>query len=550
MNQKFVILAILDGWGISAPNEGNAISLSNIINISKLNSSCPHTQLSASGESVGLPRGEAGNTEVGHLNIGAGRIVYQDLSRINMSIAEGSFFKNPVFLKAFEHALKNKSNLHLMGLVGAGGVHSNIEHLFALLQLCSRNKFDRVFLHLFTDGRDSPATSSKTYIDSVKEVINKEGVGQIASIMGRYWAMDRDFRWDRTQKAYEALTQGKGELVKSYEEAIDQSYNKGKTDEFIEPSLICNSQGKPVSLISDNDAVIFFNFRVDRPRQLTRAFVYEDFTKAGSNIDFDPFLEKYKKRHLFSLNLTKSSTFNRSLKLKNLYFVTMTEYEKNYDKENVNVAFLPEHVDMPLGRIISEKGYRQLRVAESEKERFVTYYFNGLREKPFDLEDRLIVASPKVATYDLKPEMSAGSMTDSLLNKLKADLSYKFIIINYANPDMVGHTGNIGAAVKACEKVDECVGRLANFALAHEGSLIITADHGNVEEMINKQTGQIDTEHSNFPVPFIVVNSSLLGRGQTLQSGILADIAPTILALLGIPIPSEMSGRNLLKEII
>lgn len=545
MSPKFVILAVLDGWGISAPSASNAISIANCININRYVAGYPHTLLQAAGESVGLPRGEAGNTETGHLNLGAGRIIYQDLLRINMSIAEGTFFTNQSLVGAINHAVKNNSNLHIMGLVGAGGVHSNLEHMFAILQLCNKNNFSKVYLHLFTDGRDSPPTAAKIYLNRIKEIITKEKVGEIATIMGRYWAMDRDFRWERTEKAYNALTLGLGNLVKSAEEAVEISYDSGKTDEFIEPSIIDQN-----GLIKDNDSVIFFNFRVDRPRQLSRAFVFDDFMKASSNISFDPFLVKYQKKHL---NLNKEvkqvMPFDRKYKLNNLYFCTMTQYEKPLVDEGCMVAFPPETVDMPLGRVISENGYHQLRASESEKERFVTFYFDGQHEVAFDLEDRLIVPSPKVATYDLKPEMSAIELTDSVLAKLKNNSNYKFILINYANPDMVGHTGNIGSAVKACQVVDDCVARLANFALAYDGALVITADHGNCEEMIDAQSGQIETEHSNNPVPLIVIFKDLMGKGETLPSGILADVAPTVLGLLGIPIPTQMTGRNLLGDM-
>lgn len=548
MTSKFVILTVLDGWGISVPSAGNAISLANTVNINRYMASYPHAELSASGEAVGLPKGEAGNTETGHLNLGAGRIVYQDLMRINMSIADGTFFTNPILVAAIDHAIKNNSNLHLMGLVGAGGVHSNLDHLFALIHLCAQKNFNRVFIDLFTDGRDSPPTSAKIYIDRLKEVINREKVGQIASIMGRYWAMDRDYRWERTEKAYKALTEGLGNLVKTPEEAIDMSYNVGKTDEFVDPALITNAEGKPLSLISSNDAVMFFNFRIDRPRQLSRAFVFNDFTKAGSTISFDPFLVKYKKKHILSTeSATVAAPFNRSPKLSNLYFSTMTEYEKTLITEGAFAAFPPETVDMPLGRVISENGFKQLRAAESEKERFVTFYFNGQQEAPMDLEERLIVPSPKIATYDLKPEMSAIELTDEVLSKLKTSSDYKLIVINYANADMVGHTGNIGSAVKACQIVDECVSRLANFVLAYDGALIITADHGNCEEMIDSQSGQIETEHSANPVPLIIVDKNFMGRGEILPSGILADVAPTILKLLGLSIPTQMTGRNLLE---
>ena len=549
MNPKFVILSVLDGWGISAPSAGNAISQANTINMNRYQAGYPHTQLQASGESVGLPRGEAGNTETGHLNLGAGRIIYQDLMRINMSIADGTFFTNHTLLEALDHANKNNSNLHIMGLIGAGGVHSNLEHLFALLVFCSRNKFSRVFLHLFTDGRDSPPTAAKLYIEKIREVCNREKVGTIASIMGRYWAMDRDFRWERTEKAYKALTEGVGNLVKTPEEAIEASYNNGKTDEFIDPSLISDQSGKPVSLIKPNDSVIFFNFRVDRPRQLTRAFVIEDFSKAQSTISFDPYLVKYKKKHLVPTEVKLEMPFNRPPKLSDLFFATMTEYEKDLPDNGVKVVIQPESVVMPIGRVISENGYKQLRASESEKERFVTFYFDGQQEAAFDLEDRIIVPSPKVATYDLKPEMSSIELTDTVLNRLKTVPDYKFVLINYAAPDMVGHTGNIGSAVKACEVVDECVARLANFVLAYDGALIITADHGNCEEMIDAQSGQIETEHSSNPVPLIIISKDFVGKGEVLPAGILADVAPTILSLLGLSIPNEMTGRNLLGEL-
>ena len=549
MTSKFVILTVLDGWGISAPSAGNAISLANTININRYMASYPHAELSASGEAVGLPKGEAGNTETGHLNLGAGRIVYQDLMRINMSIADGTFFTNKALLDAIEHAKTNNSNLHLMGLIGAGGVHSNIEHLFALLHLCSTQNFDKVFIDLFTDGRDSPPSAAKIYIQRVREACKKEKVGTISSIMGRYWAMDRDHRWDRTAKAYVALTQGVGSLVKTPEEAIDASYENGKTDEFIDPALICDKDGKPVSIISDNDAVIFFNFRIDRPRQLSRAFVFKDFNKAETAQSFDPFLVKYEKKHIVK-QVTHSTTFDRPAKLQKLYFATMTQYEKPLIDEGAKVVFTPEIVDMPLGRVISESGFKQLRASESEKERFVTFYFNGQQEIPMEQEERLIVPSPKVATYDLKPEMSSIELTDSVLNKLKSTDDFKFILINYAAPDMVGHTGNIGSAVKACETVDECVARLANYCLAYDGALIITADHGNCEQMIDPQSGQIETEHSSNPVPLIVITKDYMGKGQTLPSGVLADVAPTVLGLLGIQIPSQMSGRNLLDSSV
>jgi 2,3-bisphosphoglycerate-independent phosphoglycerate mutase len=547
-SSKFVILAVLDGWGISAPGAGNPLSKAEIPNMKKFMASYPHTELQASGEAVGLPRAEVGNTETGHINMGAGRIVYQDLQRINLSIADGSLYDNPVLIGAIDHARTNGSNLHLMGLVGAGGVHSNIEHLFALMELCKKHQFKNVFLHLFTDGRDSPPTAAKIYISQIREAIARSGTGQIASVMGRYWAMDRDLRWERTAKAYLALTKGQGQLVKTPEEGIDASYMEGKTDEFIEPCVISGADGKPVSLIKENDSVIFFNFRIDRPRQLSKAFVLEDFSKANESVGFDPYLVKYQKSHLAPKPESKTEPFVRGPRLNNLYFVTMTEYGKPIVTAGAKVAFPPETVSLPLGRVISEAGYKQLRVSESEKERFVTFYFNGQQEAAFEGEDRLIVPSPKVATYDLKPEMSAREMTEEVLKKLREFSDYKFILINYANPDMVGHTGNIGSAVKACEVVDECLGKLSDWVLAYGGYMIVTADHGNVEEMIDSKSGAIETEHSSNPVPFVVVSQKLIGNPITLTTGILADIAPTILKLLGIPIPSSMTGHNLLDS--
>ncbi len=547
-SSNFVILVVLDGWGIAAPGPGNAISRSETPNMNKFTASYPHTQLQASGESVGLPRGEVGNTETGHLNLGAGRIVYQDLQRINMSIADGSFYQNQVLIGAIAHAKTNNSNLHLMGLIGAGGVHSNIEHLFALIDLCKRNNFDRVFLHLFTDGRDSPPTAAKGYINQLRVVLTRQNIGKIATIMGRYWAMDRDMRWERTAKAYFALTKGEGQLVKTVEEGIDTSYAEGKTDEFIEPCVITGVDGKPLITIKDNDSVIFFNFRIDRPRQLSRAFCFEDFSKANLPVGFDPYLIKYQRTHLAQPVVDIKEPFIRGPRLNNLYFATMTEYEKAIVEAEAKVAFPPEVVKLPLGRVVSEAGYKQLRVSESEKERFVTFYFNGQQEVAFDGEERLIIPSPKVATYDLKPEMSAQEVTEGVLTKLKETPGYKFVLVNFANPDMVGHTGNIGAAVKACEVVDECLGKLSDWILAYGGNMIITADHGNCEEMINNETGAIDTEHSRNPVPFIVISQKLVGKPIILTAGILADVAPTILKLLNIEIPSSMTGHNLLDS--
>lgn len=539
-----VTLIVLDGWGIAPPTAGNAITQADTPNIEKFWVSYPHTLLSASGESVGLPRGEPGNTETGHLNLGAGRIVYQDLPRINLSIAEGSFFKNPSFLGAINHAKENNSNLHIMGLVGSGGVHSNIEHLFALIHLARLENFPRVFIHIFTDGRDSPPASSLTYINQVEEAIKKEGVGTIASVCGRYWAMDRDFRWERTAKAYFTLTRGDGHKASNVKEVIENSYKEQKADEFIEPTLIVNKNNYPLTLISDNDAVIFFNFRIDRPRQLTKAFVLPNFEEtAQKEWDFDPFMVKYYKKHLTSI--PQRPVFQRGNALKNLFFVTMTQYAKSLP---VEVAFPPEIINLPVGRILSEKGIRQLRVTESEKERFVTFYFNGQQEQAFAGEDRLIIPSPAVPTYDQKPEMSALELTNALISTLRLNLStYGFVLVNFANPDMLGHTGEIKAAIKACSVVDQCVGQITTLVDNLGGITIITADHGNAEEMLNLISGESNTEHSSNPVPFIMVGKQFLGRPLNLSSGILSDVAPTILYLLGLEKPSEMSGKRLLE---
>lgn len=539
---KFCILCVLDGWGIAKDGPGNAITNARTPYFNKYWNSFPHTQLGASGESVGLPRGEDGNTETGHINLGAGKIVYQDLERINMSIADGSFYENPVLNAAIDHAKKNNSNLHLIGLVGAGGVHSNLEHLFSLIRLCSTKKLDRVFIHVFTDGRDSPQTSAQTYLETLEKVILKEKVGKIASIMGRYWAMDRDQRWDRTEKAYNALTKGNAKLVKSPYDEIKASYKEGKTDEFIEPCLITENGNDPVTLVNDNDSVIFFNFRIDRPVQLTKTFVLTDFNKANIPI-IRGLSDRYVKR-----DFKQNTPFDRGKKLENLYFVTMTDYGKMITEEGAKPAFPPEIIDYPISSVFSNAGMQQLKITESEKERFVTFYFNGLREKPYPNEEWLIIPSPKVPTYDQKPEMASDEITNTIISKLTND-DYKFIVVNYPNADMVGHTGNIGACVKAIEKLDENIEKLANFVISHQGTLIITADHGNAEEMINLGTSEIDTEHSINPVPFITISQNYFGINTMLRSGILADIAPTILSIMNLDIPTNMSGRNLLSDI-
>ncbi len=544
MPVPLVTLIVLDGWGLAPPGPGNAIALANTPNMDKFWSGFPHTQLSASGEAVGLPRGEAGNTETGHLNLGAGRIVYQDLPRINMAVADGSFFKNPAFLKAIEHAKKNNSNLHLMGLLGAGGVHSSMEHLFALLRLCKEQSFNRVFVHVFTDGRDSPPNAAISYISQLEAVMQKEGMGQIASVMGRYWAMDRDLRWERTEKAYLALTRGMSRHVMSAKEAVEGSYEQGITDEFINPALVVKNDS-PIALIGEGDSVIFFNFRIDRPRQLARAFVFEKFEKeAQKQLDFDPYLVKYKGKHI--VETLQAPIFKRGPKIKSLFFVTMTEYGKPLNRY-VSVAFPPAAIKMTLARVLSDNQLRQLHMAESEKERFVTFYFNGQQEMLSPGEDCVIVPSPKVPTYDQLPEMSAREITNMFLRKVDEALPqrYSFVLINFANADMVGHTGNIEAAKKACEVIDECIGKIVQKISSLEGVALITADHGNAEQMLDSG-GVSRTEHTANPVPFIIVGKDFLAKSEMLQSGILADVAPTILKLLGLPQPSEMTGRSLI----
>lgn len=542
MNRPLVLI-ILDGWGIAPAGPGNAISLAKLTQIPKLWAGFPHGKLAASGEAVGLPKGEDGNTETGHLNLGAGRVVYQDLPRINMAIADGSFFQNEAFLSAVSHVEGHISNLHIMGLIGAGGVHSNMEHLFALLWFCKNAAFSKVFLHLITDGRDSPPKSATTYIRQVEDEINRVGIGTIASICGRYYGMDRDQRWERTEKAYVALTEGKALTANSPIEAVEQAYSRNITDEFIEPTLIVRGAG-PIALVKHNDGLIFFNYRIDRPRQLTKAFILPDFSQQAKVTGYDPYAIKYFKKHI--VNVEVHEPFKRNVFLENLFFVTMTEYEK---KLPVTVAFPEQVVANPLGKVIADAGLRQLRVAETEKERFVTYYFNGQREDPFTNEDRLIIPSAIVPTYDLKPEMSTNEICEAVLKQLGSG-SYDFYVINFANPDMVAHTGNINMAIKAVETTDACVGKIVAQVLARDGACVITADHGNVEEMIDPVTGGIDTEHSTYPVPVICIANQLQGKSEELPSGMLADVGPTILSLIGLPIPTTMNGRNLLAYVL
>lgn len=544
MSVPIVVLIVLDGWGIAPASVGNAIALANTPNMDRLWASFPHATLPASAETVGLPKGEVGNTETGHLNLGAGRIVYQDLLRINMSLADGTFIKNKVFLDAVDHAKNNSSNLHIMGLISGGMVHSSMNHLFGLLSLCKEQKFDRVFLHLFTDGRDSPPNASEYYLSLVEEAVKQQGVGKIASIMGRYWAMDRDFRWDRTEKAYRAVTQGIAKYAESAREAIESSYENKVTDEFVNPAVI-TKDGKPIGLIKENDSVIFYNFRIDRSRQLAAAFILDNLDGVlREGWGFDPYGDSSQKKHQTKPLLPGS--FDREAKISNLFFATMTEYNQSF-ASNASVAFPSVSVKMPLGAVLADKGIRQLRMAETEKERFVTYYFNGQQELSFPGEDRLIIPSPKVPTYDQKPQMSAREVTDAFLERIGTDnsASYSFVLINFANADMVGHTGNLQAAKFACEVVDECIGKIVQRVSVLGGVVLITADHGNAEQLITS-TGEMGTEHTSNPVPFIAAGNMFLGKSQNLQMGILADVAPTVLKLLDIPKPTEMTGRSLL----
>lgn len=535
MKQR-VVLVILDGWGIGPPHKGNAIRNAETPTMDMLSVAFPHTELHAAGAAVGLPKNEDGNTETGHLNIGAGRIVYQDLPRINMGIANGSFFKNKSFLAAISHVQKHNSNLHLLGLIGQGGVHSVNEHLYALLRLADQHQLKNVYLHLITDGRDSPPTSSPQYLEQIMSECSSIGIGKVATVIGRYFAMDRDHRWERTQVAYEALVNGVGETTSDILASVAKSHTAGKTDEFIKPLIADPTR------VKSNDAVIFFNYRIDRPRQLTKTLVLDDQTFAKHTESFDPFAIKYQPSHL-THRQGPDKIFSRPNLPENLFFVSMTEYEKNLP---VEIAYPPEFVEMPLSRVLALAGKRQLKLSESEKERFVTYYFNGQRELPFPGEDVNITPSPPVPTYDLKPEMSGEEQTKKLLKAIKGTL-YDLIVINYANPDMVAHTGNYEATVKACQLVDGWIKELYQAVMnTDDTTMLITADHGNAEELINLDTGNIDTEHSDFPVPLLIVSKQFQGKRVKLKQGVLGDIAPTILELMGLSKPSSMAGRSLL----
>ncbi|AKA70950.1 2,3-bisphosphoglycerate-independent phosphoglycerate mutase [Clostridium scatologenes] len=507
MNKKPVMLMILDGFGLTDREDGNAIKAANKPNFDKLYSSYPHTELGASGLSVGLPEGQMGNSEVGHLNIGAGRIIYQALTRITKSISDGDFFENKALNKALDNALKNDSTLHLMGLLSPGGVHSHTDHLKGILQLAKKKGVQKVYLHAFLDGRDVPPSSAKEYIEDIESYMKELGAGKIATISGRYYAMDRDKRWERVQLAYNALVLGKGEEAGTALEAVEKSYNDNKTDEFVLPTVIeKNSEAR----IKSKDSVIFFNFRPDRAREITRAI---------NDKVFDGFSRE-------TLELT---------------FVTMTQYDVTL--EGVEVAFQNETYKNTLGEYVSNLGKNQLRIAETEKYAHVTFFFNGGVEEENKNEDRALIPSPKVATYDLQPEMSAYKVTDELLKRIDED-KYDMIILNFANPDMVGHTGVFEAAKKAVEAVDVCLGKVVDKILDKNGTVFITADHGNAEQMIDYSTGKPMTAHTTDPVPFLYVASD---AKPLRDSGILADIAPTMLQVMGLEVPKEMTGKSLIK---
>lgn len=507
-----LMLMILDGWGYREAEEGSAIKIARTPNLDRLLKDYPWCFLEVSGEAVGLPEGQMGNSEVGHLNIGAGRVVYQDLTRINVSIKDGDFFNNPAFLNAISNIKANDSSLHLMGLVSYGGVHSYMTHLYALIKLAQEKGIRKVYIHAFLDGRDVPPKAALGDIKELDEFCKESGNAKIATVSGRYYAMDRDKRWDRTKLAYDTLTRGIAPYTAlNAETAVSEAYSRGETDEFVKPTVIIDSDGKPVATIQDNDSIIFFNFRPDRARQLTWAFVKDDF---------DGFVREKRPK---------------------VYYVCMAQYDETLD---LPIAFPPEGLENVLGEVLSKHGLTQLRIAETEKYAHVTFFLNGGEEKCYEGEDRCLTPSPKIPTYDLKPEMSAYEVTDEVVSRIQSG-KYDVIILNYANMDMVGHTGIFEAAVKAVEAVDNCVGRVA-AALEEEGGVaLITADHGNAEQMINQETGEPFTAHTSNPVKCIYFGNDEV---KALKNGKLSDLSPTILDLLGIPKPKEMTGKSLLVK--
>ncbi|GAB6179486.1 2,3-bisphosphoglycerate-independent phosphoglycerate mutase [Desulfotomaculum defluvii] len=506
-------LVILDGWGLSKDENGNAIAQAKTPNIKNYLANYPHTKLACSGEAVGLPEGQMGNSEVGHLNIGAGRVVYQELTRITKSIKDGDFFQNPELVKAMQLVKEKGSALHIMGLLSDGGVHSHIKHIFATLKMAAQQGLSRVYFHAFLDGRDVPPSSAKLYMRALLTKMKEEGVGQVATVSGRYYAMDRDRRWERTELAYRAMVYAEGLQANSPLEAIDVAYERGETDEFVKPTLVTDDSKQPLAKVADGDALIFINFRPDRARQITRAFVDEEFTG-----------------------------FDRGPGQPKVHFVCMTVYDKTIEAA---VAFPPHQLVNTLGQWLSNQGQKQLRLAETEKYAHVTFFFNGGVEAPNPNEERVLIPSPKVATYDLKPEMSAYEVTEAFIDNISKE-TFDVFITNYANPDMVGHTGDLEAAKIAIETVDKCMGKVIAAILEKDGTIIVTADHGNAEKMQDEKGGP-HTAHTTEPVPFLLIGS----RYQNVKlrdDGSLADIAPTMLEILGLPVPAEMTGKSLLLE--
>ncbi|QXM06555.1 2,3-bisphosphoglycerate-independent phosphoglycerate mutase [Crassaminicella indica] len=510
--KKPTILMILDGFGLNSNSNGNAIALAKTPNLDQYFENYPNNHVYASGLDVGLPDGQMGNSEVGHLNIGAGRIVYQELTRITKAIEDGDFFENPAFLEAIENAKKHDSALHLWGLLSDGGVHSHNTHLYALLELAKKHGLTKVYIHAFLDGRDVPPSSAIKYIEELENKISEIGVGKIATISGRYYAMDRDNRWERVNLAYNAIVLGIGEKANSAKEAIENSYDKNEVDEFVKPTVIM-SEDAPVAQVSENDSIIMFNFRPDRAREITRTFVDKDFTGFERKNGFFP-----------------------------VHYVCMTQYDAAMP--NVSIAYPPQKLVNTLGEFVSSLGLKQLRIAETEKYAHVTFFLSGGVEEPYAGEERILIPSPKVATYDLKPEMSAYEVTEKLIDEIKKE-KYDLIIVNYANCDMVGHTGSIDAAIKAVETVDECVGKVVDATISVGGQILLTADHGNADEMID-ENGNTITAHSTNPVPIILINAS---EEYGIMEGKLADIAPTLLQMMGIEKPEEMTGTSLLVPV-
>ena len=501
---------ILDGYGLNDKCEHNAVCEAKTPIMDQLMSQCPYVKGQASGLAVGLPDGQMGNSEVGHLNMGAGRVVYQELTRITKAIQDGDFFENEELVKAVENAKANNSALHLFGLLSDGGVHSHITHVFGLLELAKRKGLEKVYVHCFLDGRDTPPQSGKGYVQELTDKLAELGVGKIATVMGRYYAMDRDNRWDRVERAYNAITKGLGVSAESGVAAVQNSYNNGKNDEFVEPAVVMEN-GKPVATVQDGDSVIFFNFRPDRAREITRAFCCDDF-----------------------------DGFAREKRIQTTY-VCFTDYDETIP--NKEVAFHKVAITNTFGEFLAAHGLKQARIAETEKYAHVTFFFNGGVEEPNEGEDRILVKSPKVATYDLKPEMSAPEVCEKLVEAIKSQ-KYDVIIINFANPDMVGHTGVQKAAIQAIEVVDGCVGKAVDTIKEVNGQLFICADHGNAEQLIDYETGAPFTAHTTNPVPFILVNAD---PSYTLrEGGCLADIAPTLIELMGMEQPKEMTGKSLL----